>query len=81
MRRQTGAYFAMPLAFSLVHDVFGLALVGFVAFMLGSAHYFVIVAAVIGITLALVFTYYLITVHQCAKMLLAGPSRLGQAPV
>lgn len=81
VRRQTGTYFAMPLVFSLVHDVFGLALVGFVAFMLGSAHYFVIVATVLGITLALVFAYYLITVHQCAKMLLAGPSRLGQAAV
>lgn len=46
---QTGIYFAAPLVFALVHCVFGLALVGFLAFVLGSSSFAVIVTGTIGV--------------------------------
>lgn len=67
---QTGVYFATPLAFALVHCAFGLALVGFLAYALGSSSFAVIVAGAIGGTVALVGIYYVITSRTCERMLL-----------
>ena len=53
IRSQVGTCFAAPLVFALVHDVFGLALVAFVASVLGSAQFPLIVAGVVGVTDAL----------------------------
>ena len=70
IRSQVGTCFALPLAFALVHDVFGLALVAFLAYMLGSSQFPVIVAGVVGVTVALLGAYYLITCRECGRMLL-----------
>ena len=74
IRSQVGTCFAAPLVFALVHDVFGLALVAFVASVLGSAQFPLIVAGVAGVTAALLGAYYLITCRECSRMLL--PSAL-----
>lgn len=70
IRTQVGVYFAAPLAFAMVHDCFGLALVGFLALVLGSSSYAVIVAAVIGSTAVLLGIYYLLTCLECQRVLL-----------
>lgn len=70
IRAQLGLYFAAPAAFALVHDVFGLLLVGFLAFIVGSSSFVLTAAAVIGVTLGLLGIYYLITCRQCERMLL-----------
>ncbi len=74
IRSQVGTCFAAPLVFALVHDIFGLALVAFVASVLGSAQFPLIVAGVVGVTAALLGAYYLITCRECSRMLL--PSAL-----
>lgn len=70
IRTQVGVYFAAPFAFAMVHDCFGLALVGFLALVLGSSSYMVIVAAVIGGTVVLLGIYYLLTCLECQRVLL-----------
>lgn len=75
IRSQVGTCFALPLAFALVHDVFGLALVAFLAYMLGSSQFPVIVAGVVGVTVALLGAYYLITCRECGRMLLPEGGR------
>lgn len=70
IRTQVGVYFAAPFAFAMVHDCFGLALVGFLALVLGSSSYMVIVAAVIGGTVVLLGIYYLLTCRECQRVLL-----------
>ncbi|WP_251212632.1 FtsX-like permease family protein [Adlercreutzia murintestinalis] len=74
IRSQVGTCFALPMAFALVHDVFGLALVAFLAYTLGSAQFPVIVAGVVGVTVALLGVYYLITCRECGRMLLPQES-------
>lgn len=69
---QTGVYFGTPLVFALVHCVFGLALVGFLAFVLGSSSFAVIAAGTIGGTVALLGVYYVVTTRACERMLLRG---------
>lgn len=69
---QTGAYFAAPLAFALVHCVFGLALVGFLAAALGSSSFAAIVAGTVGGTVAFLGVYYLVTSLVCERMLLGS---------
>ena len=71
---QTGVYFAAPLVFALVHCVFGLALIGFLALTLKSAFFAVIVAATISSVIVLLGIYYLITSRACTKMLI-GPAK------
>ena len=75
IRSQVGTCFAAPLVFALVHDVFGLALVAFVASVLGSAQFPLIVAGVVGVTAALLGAYYLITCRECGRMLLREEGR------
>lgn len=67
---QAGVYFAVPLAFALVHCVFGLALVGFLAATLGSSSFVAIVAGTIGVTVALLGSYYVFTARASERMLL-----------
>ncbi len=70
IRRQLGVYFAAPAAFALVHDVFGLLLVGFLALMLGSSAFGLTVLGVLGATAALLGAYYLVTCRECERLLL-----------
>lgn len=70
VRGQVGVYFVAPMAFALVHAVFGFALIGFLAFVLGSAHYAVITGAVVAVTLALMAVYYVITCRESQRILL-----------
>ena len=69
---QTGVYFAVPLAFALVHCAFGLALVGFLAVTLGSTSFVSIVAGTIGITVALLGVYFVFTSRANERMLLGS---------
>lgn len=72
MRSQIRLYFAAPLAGACVHDVFGLALVAYLSWALGSVGFGSIVAATALGILALMLAYYLLTVRACENMLLAG---------
>ncbi len=74
IRSQIGTCFALPLAFALVHDIFGLALVAFLAYVVGSSQFPIIVAGVIGTTAILLGVYYLITCRECSRMLLSKES-------
>lgn len=74
IRSQVGTCFALPLAFALVHDVFGLVLVAFLAYVVGSSQLPVIIAGVVGITVALLGVYYLITCRECSRVLLSKES-------
>lgn len=69
VRKQAAVYFAAPFAGALVHCIFGLALIAFLAFALGSGQFPVIVGATIGITFLLMVAYYALTCHQCTRML------------
>lgn len=68
--QQIRLYFAAPVGFALVHDVFGLILVGFLALGIGSSSFFLIVGGVLALTLGIMAVYYLLTRHMCARMLL-----------
>ena len=70
LRRQVGLCFGTPLAFALVHDVFGLMLVGFLSFVFGSASFVLIVADVLGFTLVLMAAYAWLTCRACERLLL-----------
>lgn len=70
LRRQVGLCFGAPLAFALVHDVFGLMLVGFLSFVFGSASFVLIVADVLGFTLVLMTAYAWLTCRACERLLL-----------
>ena len=73
--QQTGLYFGAPLVFALVHCIFGLALIGFLAFVLGSSSFALICAATISGTIVLLALYYVITSRVCEKMLLPQADR------
>lgn len=73
--QQTGLYFGAPLAFALVHCIFGLALIGFLAFVLGSSSFALISAATILGTVMLLALYYVVTSRTCEKMLLPQEDR------
>lgn len=70
VRRQLALYFAAPLAGALVHDVFGLFLVAFLAFALGAEGLFAIVAGVLAFTVGLMATYGAITARAVERVVL-----------
>lgn len=70
IRRQVALCFAAPLVGALVHDAFGLVLVGFLAFVFGSASFALIVADVLGFTLVLMAAYGVVTARACERLLL-----------
>ncbi len=70
VRQQVRLYFAAPLAGALVHDVFGLALVAFLAFAIGSTGFFAIVAGVLAFTLALMLAYGALTCRAVERIVL-----------
>lgn len=70
VRRLTGSYFAAPLAFALVHCLFGFALIAFLAAALGSQHFWLIAAACVACALSLFAAYYLLAYAACKRMLL-----------
>lgn len=68
--QQTGLYFGAPLAFALVHCIFGLALIGFLALTLGSSSFALICTTTILGTIALLALYYVVTSRACEKILI-----------
>lgn len=75
LRRQICLYFAAPMAGALVHDVFGLFLVAFLAFAIGSSGFASIVAGVLAFTIGLMAAYALVTAHVVERVVLGvqGP--------
>lgn len=73
VRSQVAVYFAAPFAFAMVHCLFGLLLVGFVALVLGSSSFAVIVGAVIGTCTVLLGIYYALTCRACTRVLMQKP--------
>ena len=71
VRRQLALYFAAPLAGALVHDVFGLFLVAFLAFALGAEGLFAIVAGVLAFTIGLMAVYGAITARAVERVVLS----------
>lgn len=70
VRAQVGVYFLAPLAFALVHGVFGVALVGFLALILGSSSFLPIVGSVVGVTVLFLAGYYGLTCRECEHILI-----------
>lgn len=70
LRRQICLYFAAPMAGALVHDVFGLFLVAFLAFAIGSSGFASIVAGVLAFTIGLMAVYALVTAHAVERAML-----------
>lgn len=70
VRSLAGSCFAAPLAFALVHCLFGFALIAFLAMTLGSQHFWLIAAACIARALSLFAAYYLLAYAACKRMLL-----------
>ena len=69
VRKQAAVYFAAPFVGALVHCIFGLALIAFLALSLGSGQFPLIVGGTIGVTFVLMLAYYALTCRQCARML------------
>lgn len=80
LRRQICLYFAAPMAGALVHDVFGLFLVAFLAFAIGSSGFASIVAGVLTFTIGLMAVYALVAAHAVERAVLCpagtSPSRM-----
>lgn len=70
LRRQICLYFAAPMAGALVHGVFGLFLVAFLAFAIGSSGFASIVAGVLAFTIGLMAVYALVTAHAVERAML-----------
>ena len=70
IRAQVRISFFAPIAGALVHDVFGLILVAFLAIVMGSSSFAFVVAGVLAFTLSLMGAYYFITCRACERMLL-----------
>ena len=70
LRRQLALYVAAPFAGALVHDVFGLFLVAFLAFALGAEGLFAIVAGVLAFTIGLMAVYGAITARAVERVVL-----------
>lgn len=71
IRAQIGIYFGAPLAFALVHTVFGVTLVGFLALTLGSSSFALIVGCVIAAAVLFLAGYYLFACRESERILLA----------
>ena len=78
VRRQLVLYFAAPLAGALVHDVFGLFLVAFLAFAIGAEGLLAIVAGVLAFTVGLMAAYGALTARAVERVVLETSER-GQA--
>uniref|UniRef100_A0A7C9P5V0 ABC transporter permease n=1 Tax=Muribaculaceae bacterium Z82 TaxID=2304548 RepID=A0A7C9P5V0_9BACT len=70
LRSFVGYCFVTPTAFALVHCVFGLLLIGFLALVIGSQSYGLVCAGCIGFALALFGVYFLLTYAVSKRMLL-----------
>ena len=75
LRSQVRVYFAVPLVFALVHDVFGLFLVVFLAVAMGSGSTALIIACVLTFTLAVMFVYYRLTCRASEHFLFGTATR------
>lgn len=70
VRRQVVACFALPTCAALVHDVFGLMLVAFLALAFQSGSFGIIAAGTVGFTVLLMGAYCWSTCRVCERMLL-----------
>lgn len=70
-RYQISVCFAVPLVGALVHDVFGLALVYFLAAVFESASFGLIVAGTLGFTVVLMVVYGVLTCRVCERLLMS----------
>lgn len=66
VHRQVGAYFVVPLAMALVHDVFGMRFVAYLTGSFGVAGAVPVVPVVV-LTVVVMGAYYLITCRQCVR--------------
>ena len=71
VRKQVLLYFAAPFAGAMVHDVFGLFLVAFLAFALGTSGFFAITGGVLLFTAALLAVYGVLTSLAVERLCLA----------
>ena len=79
LRSQVRVYFAVPLAFALVHDAFGLFLVVFLAVAMGSGSTALIIGCVLAFTLVLMGVYYVLTCRASERLLFGARERGGEA--
>ena len=70
VRKQVLLYFAAPLVGAMVHDAFGLYLVAFLAFALGSSGFLAITAGVLVFTVALLAVYGVLTAAAVQRVVL-----------
>ena len=69
VRAQVAVAFAAPVAFALVHDVFGLVLVALLAYAVGSAGFGMTAFATIAVTVAILGAYGIATARSCERAL------------
>lgn len=70
LRSQVRLYFVAPLVGALIHDVFGLFLVGFLTFALGVQGFFAIVGGVLTFVVVLMGVYGLLTARAVERTVL-----------
>lgn len=70
LRSQVRLYFVAPLVGALIHDVFGLFLVGFLTFALGVQGFFAIVGGVLAFVVVLMGVYGLLTARAVERTVL-----------
>lgn len=70
LRSQVRLYFVAPLGGALIHDVFGLFLVGFLTFALGVQGFFAIVGGVLAFVVVLMGVYGLLTARAVERTVL-----------
>lgn len=70
VRAQVRLYFCAPLVGAFIHDLFGLVLVAFLTFALGSQGFFAIVAGVLAFTVALMALYAFMTARAVERVVL-----------
>lgn len=70
LRSQVRLYFVAPLVGALIHDVFGLFLVGFLTFALGVQGFFAIVGGVLTFVVVLMMVYGLLTARAVERTVL-----------
>lgn len=70
LRSQVRLYFVAPLVGALIHDVFGLFLVGFLTFALGAQGFFAIVGGVLTFVVVLMGVYGLLTARAAERTVL-----------
>lgn len=71
LRTQVAVHFATPLAFALLHCLFGFALIGMISIMMGAEGFPLFALGVVAVTVMLLAGYYALTTAACVRQVAA----------